>query len=225
MALEWSKDINFLGLFKRKDKPLKDGYPTKTYINLAIPDEREEVGRRGALTAVIALVVLLLFAKFGVYDYFARVMAKTAELNELTTELSDYKIQLADYDAVLSEYNSYEAVRMTNGAGDVALMDVLELVDKHVSPVAEVDSFVLENNILTLELSEITLDGVSNLRNNLLKQPIVAKAEVTNASRINSLDNEVKGEKSVALTLTLQSTAAAAAAEAAQTAATTTSVS
>lgn len=217
MAIEWSKDINFLGLFKRKDLPLKkDGYPTKTYINLVIPDEREEVGRRGLLTAIVALVVLLIFGKFGVYDYFARVMAKSNELVEANAELNEYTLQLTDYEEVLNTYNSYEAVRMTSDAVDVALVDVLGLIDNHVSTVAEVNSVSMGDNQLTLKLTGISLDEVSDLVNDLNKQPIVEKAVVTDAYKINSLNNEEKGDRTVTLIATLQSTAAAAAKEAAE---------
>lgn len=209
MAVEWSKDINFLGFFKRKALPTKDGYPSKTYINLIIPDEREEVGKRGIGVAVVALLVLLILGKFGVYDYFARVMAKTEEVTQQTEELSRYTLQLADYDKIQETYNSYEAVRMTSDAADIALVDVFGLVNDYVLPVAKITSFELTDNELTLHLYEISLDVVSDLVKKLSEQPNVTSVKVTTAARAEiTARSEEADTNSVTIIMTLHSTAA-----------------
>lgn len=212
MALEWSTDINFAGLFKRKKRRGKEEYPSKTYINLIIPDEREIRGMRSIVGLVVGVIALALFAKFGVYDFFARVMAKNVELAERSEYLSLLTVQLADYDEVMDTYRMYEAARMTEEAGDIAVVDVLDLTDRRLLPAATINSFALDNNVLTVELSEINLDSVGDLVASLYEEKTVVGVRVTTAS--SGIDNSDDEKKTVMLTVSLRSTAAAEAEEA-----------
>lgn len=206
MALDWSKNINFAGLFKRKPRS-KDVYPSKTYMNMALPDEQERNIRQSVITAVLTLVVALIFGKFGVYDFYDRVFTKNNELIERKAVLSEIQAQLTDYNSILETYRMYEAVRMTSDAGDVAAVDALALVDGYIRPVAQLNTLGLSKNTLSLNLTGISLDGVGDLVSTLYQQPMVAGVTVSTASDATS-----SRDNAVAMTIALQSVAAAEAA-------------
>lgn len=209
MALEWSTDINFAGLFKRKPRN-KQEYPSKTYINLIVPDEHEIRGMRLIVTSIFAAIAIGLFAKFGVYDFFARVMEKSRELEERTELLSNMTIQLADYGRVFETYRTYEAARMTDEAEDIAAVDALELVDRRIASAATVKSLSLKDNTLTMGLVDIDLDKVGALVSALYEEKVVTAVRVTTASSATSTNDK----NAVTLTISLRSTAAANAEEA-----------
>ena len=209
MALEWSTDINFAGLFKRKPRN-KQEFPSKTYINLIIPDEHEIRGMRLVVTSIVAAIAIGLFVKFGVYDFFARVMEKNRILAERTEELHELNMDLVDYDTVLETYRMYEASRMTDEAGDLALIDVFSLVDRRILPLATIDSFQLQNNVLSLGVANIDLDKVGELVGHLYEEKTVSSVSVTTASSARQTNEK----NNVLLTINLRSSAAADAEEA-----------
>ncbi|MBR3234479.1 MAG: hypothetical protein IKG11_02580 [Atopobiaceae bacterium] len=210
MALNWSKDINFAGLLKRKPRRTKDEYPSKTFMNMVVPDEHERSAVKTGILAALGVIGLLLFAKFGVFDFYARVIQKSNELSERTDVLTDIRSQLGDYNEVLETYRMYEAVRMTSEAGDVAAVDALALVDTYVIPVAKLDSLDLAENVLSLELSGISLDTVGSLVSTLYQQKIVSGVQVSTATDETNANNR---EKTVSMTISLQSSAASDAAD------------
>ena len=92
MALDWNKEISFSGLKKRTPKP-KDEYPSKTYMNLAV-SEKSTFDIRNNIPAIIILVVVVaLFLKFGVFDFYARIDAKQAELNSRQQVLNSLRMK------------------------------------------------------------------------------------------------------------------------------------
>ena len=203
MALDWNKQINFVGLPRRKGTP-NDEYPSKTYMNMVLPDPHEQSAHRIVRIVVPLVLALAVFAKFGVYDFYARLFEKSAELDERTLAYERVERQLVDYDSVLEEYRAYEAVRMTQDATDVAAIDALALVDTYVRPVAHVDTLNLEDNVLTLGLSNITLETTSGLVGELYEQKIVRGVQVSTASQ-GKLAKTSLNDTTVTMTITLKS--------------------
>ena len=203
MALDWSKRFSSLGL-RRRSARTHDEYPSKTYMNMVLPDMRETTARNAVVVAAPLVVLLLVLAKFGVIDFYARVVAKSAELTRATDELQQVEQQLVDYDSVLEEYRTYESARMTANAGDVAAVDALALVDAYVMPAAQVDSIELRSGQLTLALSDTSLDAVGGLVSTLYQQPIVKGVQVATAANGRDTNAAI-----VTMTITLQSEAAA----------------
>ena len=108
MALDWSKEVSFSGLRKSGPKP-KTSYPTKTYMNLAVVDKKTVELRKAIPLAVLLIVIVVAFVKFGVYDFYDNVFKKQAELAQQEQTLSLLEAQLVNYDEVLEEYEAYES--------------------------------------------------------------------------------------------------------------------
>ncbi|MBQ9002310.1 MAG: hypothetical protein IJ087_10695 [Eggerthellaceae bacterium] len=181
MALDWNKEISFTGLRKRGAKQ-SDAYPTKTYMNLAVADHKTHELRKVVPAAVIVIVAVVVFLKFGVFDFIAQVNAKQAELAQQQQTLASVEAKLANYDEVLAEYQSYASAQLASDSDSVSTLQALDLVSRRITPVASVASLSYEKNSLLLNLSNITLSAAGDLVSSLYQEPIVANVTVSTAT-------------------------------------------
>lgn len=198
MALDWNKEISFSGLKKRTPKP-KDEYPSKTYMNLAVSEKSAFDIRNNIPAIIIIVVVVALFLKFGVFDFYARIDAKQAELNSRQQVLNSLTAELVNYDKVLEEYEGYESMSIASDGLQVNALDALALVDRFVAPSARVASLGLAGNTLSLNLTDISLDGVGKLVSTLYEQDMVANVSVSTAATQQTASEDVVA----AVTITL----------------------
>lgn len=198
MALDWSKEISFAGLKNRAPKA-KVEYPEKTYMNLAIVDKKTFDVRRNVPIIVALVVILALFLKFGVFDMYGRVGAKQAELAVQQNTLNALTAELANYNEVLAEYEGYESMSISSEGLQIDALDALALVDSRIATRARVSSLALSGNTLSLNLTDITLDGMGKLVSDLYDQSMVSNVAVSTAAT-----EQTTGEDIVAsLTITL----------------------
>lgn len=190
MALDWSKKISFSGLKKASGKG-NVTYPSKRYINLMPRKERNNDWRKVLPVAIILFVLLAVFVKFGVYDLFANVSAKQAELNSQTQVLRSVQAKAADYDQVKEEYDAYQSTRLSSAANEVSAIEAMELVDAYIAPYAHIDEINYDKNTITLNLSNITLENVGKLVSKLYEQPIVKNVAVSTAGQDSSKNEEL----------------------------------
>ena len=181
MALDWGKEITISGLKKGSSKG-KAVYPSKTYMNLLVKDERVIELRRAVPLALLLIVLVAAFVKFGVYDFYDRVNQKGAELAKQEQTLAMLETQLSDYNEVLAEYEAYESAHMSADAETVSVVEALGIVDQFIAPYASVASVDVQGNTMSLTLANITLDGVGELVSTLDAQPNVASVSVSNAA-------------------------------------------
>ena len=181
MALDWSKNISFSGLRKRAPK-VKSSYPSKTYINLVVSSKKKLDLRSTAPKAVLIALLVLVVCKFGIFDFYDRMNQKQAELTKQEQVLDNLRLQLSDYAAVKAEYDTYETTKLVADDLTVSALDALDLVDRYVANAAHIDSLDLQGNTVSLNLSDITLNGVGKLVSKLYEQPIVANVSVSTAT-------------------------------------------
>lgn len=182
MALDWNKEISFGGLFKRTKKSGSSQYPTKTTMNLYVV-ERTTQTSHVVLVAVLLIVIVALFVKFGVVDQYARLHAKETELSQQQLAVSQAEAQLKNYDEVLATYQGFAS---TGDPNAVDAVSVLDLVTTQVMPYANVSSIVLDNGVLTLTLTGASLSTVGELATQLTGQDMVESVSVSTASNATS---------------------------------------
>lgn len=199
MALDWGKEITFSGLRKGAKKG-KAEYPSKKYMNLLVKDQKTIELRRAVPFALLLIVLVAAFVKFGVYDFYDRVNQKQAQFNQQQQTLTLLEAQLSDYDEVLAEYEAYESSHLSTGDDVVSVVDALALVDKYIAPAATVASIDVQGNTMSLTLTNITLDGVGALVSVLDAQPIVADVSVSTAAT----DRTAASDVVVSMTVKLQ---------------------
>lgn len=200
MALDWSKEISFSGLGKGK-QGAKTAFPSKTYMNLIAEDKKQLEVRKTVLVGILLLLIVVAFAKFGVFDFYDRVNHKQAELTRLQATESSLAAQLVDYNDVLTEYRAYESSRISTDENTVSAADALALVDRYIAPYARVASIDLHGNTMSLSLADITLDAAGTLVGALNAQPIVANVTVSTATTTNQANSS---DVLVTMVVTLQ---------------------
>lgn len=198
MALDWNKEISFSGLKKRSPKP-KDEYPSKTYMNLMVSDKKSFDLKNNIPLMVVLLIIVVLVMKFGVFDFYARIDAKQAELNSHQQTLSSLNAELTNYNAVLEEYEGYESMSITSSGLRVDALEALNLVDRFVAPSARVASISLVGNTLTLNLTNISLDGVGKLASTLYGQDVVENVSVSTAATQETASEDVTATMTITL--------------------------
>ena len=194
MAVNLKKEITLPSLpFKKggASKKGKSAYPEKTYINLVQLDKKTVDLRRSIPTAIIAVILVALFVKFGVFDFYAQLGAKQAELSKTTSQLSSMQSQLVDYNAVLEEYEGYESKSLSDGGISVNALDVLTLVDQVVAPKANIATMSIAEDTLSLSLTDVSLEGIGQIVSALNEQPLVKNVSVSTASTHNAGNENV----------------------------------
>ena len=135
----------------------------------------------------VAIIALVLLAKFGIMDQLDK---KTAAYNELTQrqeQLAAVNAKLADYDELSKKYGRYSYGWMNETeVSMVSRMDVLALVEAKFTPAAVVENIAVNNNVLTLNIHGITLEQASAMVKSLEASEMVSSATVYNASAENA---------------------------------------
>ena len=208
MALDWSKEVSFSGLRKRKPKA-KAEYPSKTYINLVISDKKKFDVRSELPKILLVALLTVLVCKFGVLDFYGKVTEKEIELSQQTQTLQGLEAQLVGYEDVKAEYETYESTKLVADDLTVSAVDALDLIDRFILPKAHIDSMALQGNTITLNLSGITLNGVGKLISKLYEQPIVENVSVSNAAtnktdRVTSTTTTVEGGSDAAANIVVE---------------------
>lgn len=155
--------------------------PTKKTMNLVYHQTPFHPGRMAAF-AVVAVLALAIFGKVAILDQNAKRTQAYAALAEKQMQLAQITEKMAGYDELAAQYGRYSYGWMTEEeASLVDRMDVLSILESKIVPVSTVKDFAINNNVLTLNISGITLEETSKLVNRLESTPLVSKVTVYTA--------------------------------------------
>lgn len=173
-------------------------YPFKTSINLAQRERRPGNLAATVTTAVILAMAIAAFSKFGVIDRLQAVGAIRAQVAQQEALVEQVREQTAEYDLILERYQS-ESLRRNTAVGGADPIKCLELVEKNLLNRARVASFTVDMDTVTVKISDVTLNDISDIYQNLTKDAAVAGVQVFNAST----DNENSAKVTAAMTISM----------------------
>ena len=166
-------------LAKSKDKAKKAVIaPSKKTMNFVHHESSFNVKK---LAPIIILVVLVAAAalKFGVLDQLDRKTQKYAELSTRQAELAALQTKLAGNSKLLDDYGRYSYGWLSEEeVATVDRMEILELLDEKVMSQANIKDFAINNNAVTMNLSDTTLERASAIVNSLENSELVQSAAV-----------------------------------------------
>lgn len=171
MALEF--------IVKRSKKPV---YPDKTFINLAVADKGNQSTVRSLVLFAVALVAILLFAKFGVVDVLGAVAESESRVAAAQADLTALEEANADFAELQERYAAYAVTSMTEE--ERALADrgaVLDLLQSTVANVADLQSVKVSDNTVLLQFSNTSLEDVSRVVASLESSDLVAGVTMSTA--------------------------------------------
>lgn len=132
--------------------------------------------------AVALVLVMALFAQFGILAPMAKKTQAYTELAQKQEQLAAVNTRLAGYDELAMEYGRYSYGWMSDSEVNlVSRMDVLNLTEKYISNKAIIDNLAVNNNVLTLNIHGITLEEASAMVKKLETNALVKSASVYNA--------------------------------------------
>ena len=206
MKLSLDMDISELKniSFGSKVKPENIKYPTKRTINLAM---KEDMGnKRGLLIGglILALLLLAVGVKFGVIDQYAKLNEAQAAYDALYEQRVALEEKLLTYDEVEQEYRSYSRDWLTEDTTgkyvSVDRLEVLDMLERVVFYNGIITDFSVTGSEVSLVMSGMDLQEISDMFVALQEEPLVAGAVLQMASTSEAqTDNDV----SFSLTVTL----------------------
>ena len=160
----------------------KDAYPTKTTINFYIKEDKTTGVSTVLLYVIFAIVVLVALGKVLVFDLVSELnIAKQTYQNNVEV-LEVYKEYLNNYDSINSEYNRYSYKYLTENDKVQDRITVLKMLEETIYKKSKVDSVVISENIVSVTLSEIDLEGTAALSKMLEGYEMVETVTVNTAS-------------------------------------------
>lgn len=156
--------------------------PTKTTMNFARKESGVKLGRV-APAALLVILVVAIGAKVGILDLLDQKTAAYASLASKQEQLVAISMQLTEYDEVAALYGRYSYGWMDESETSlVSRLDVLDLIEEKLASAALVSNFSVNGNVLTLNLSGVTLDEISAIVRDLESSPMVVSVTVSSAS-------------------------------------------
>jgi len=178
-------------------------YPVKTSVNLLYRKKSSVSPMQMLLAAAVFAIVLAVFSKFAVIDRLSAAGKAQREAENIEKALADVRQSNSDYEEVLREYQHYYFSAADSENGDpkayVDYLDVLEFLDAELLYRAETQTINLAGNMLTVNLTKITLEDASVIAGSLARYDVVKDVRVSSANR----QQEAEGA-TVCLNITLE---------------------
>lgn len=177
--------------------------PQKKTINLVIKEKSQFRPTRVIPLFLLLAALVTAFAKFAVLDRLDHVAAERAKLIGVLAQQSALEASTADYNEVAAQYRRYASNWMNDSErAAVDRMEVLALVEAELMSVAGVEKFSIADNVLSVNLTGITLDQTSVIVQRLNTYPIVSSVSVYTAT--NQADRTQPGVSTqVSMVITL----------------------
>lgn len=172
--------------------------PSKKTMNFARHESNIDPKRVGIILGII-IVVLAVFAKFGILDPLAEKSKAYQELGTLQNQQVAIQQKLSKFDELKKEYGRYSYGWMDEvEISMVSRMEILELMEREIFPYAVVEDLSVTNNVLNINVNKITLEKASEIIESLEKDDLVEYAYLFYAEAENGEDALI----SMSITLT-----------------------
>ena len=166
--------------------------PTKRSINLANQGEEKLNVGLAIPSILLILVIAAAFSKFLVIDRMAEVTAAQRVVYELQAKLDAGYEELADFDDLSDLYAHYTYSGFTKEElNRTDRVDVLNLIRNMILPYAEVSSWSLTGNQLTVNMTGESLQQINLIVQQLEQQDLVDFCTVNTANT----DDNTRGNR------------------------------
>lgn len=181
---------------------MRNVYPSKRDMNLAMR-EKPQTNRPLAVLAVLLVIAFIgvLFYLFAVRRVLDEVDSAATAADNAEAQLAAIQEQTAHYDDVLDEYQSYTVVSNAM-TGTVNPLDCLNLIETQLVDKAQVESYSVADHLVSVQLSGVTLRGVSEIYASLTASPLVSNVQVYTASTQKDSTEQVTATMNIELAQT-----------------------
>lgn len=156
-------------------------YPVKTDINLAIREKKQNKLSTNIPTFIILVIAIAIFSKFAVINRLEKASAAEHSAAVAQQQLDAVKEYTKDYPKVLEEYNALLASKSSLNVVATP-MERLGLVERYLISASQVNSFDVVDDVITAQISGVTLNQISTIYANLMSDPLIENVQVYTAS-------------------------------------------
>ena len=157
--------------------------PVKRDINLATIGEKPIQAKLAIPATILIIIAAALLSKYFVVDRLIDMGRAQGEVSTIQSQINEGYARLDGAGDLTDEYAHYTYSAMT--AEEMARtdrVDVLNLIQRVVLPQAMLSTWSIHENVLTLGLSQSSLQQINLLAQQLRDDPLVDFCTVTTAS-------------------------------------------
>lgn len=156
-------------------------YPVKTDINLAIREKKQNKLSTNIPTFIILVIAIAIFSKFAVINRLEQASEAENSATVAQQQLETLKEYTNNYPKVLEEYNALLASKSSINV-IATPMERLGLVERYLISASQVNSFDVVDDVITAQISGVTLNQISTIYANLMSDPLIENVQVYTAS-------------------------------------------
>lgn len=156
-------------------------YPVKTDINLAIREKKQNKPSTTIPTFIILVIAIAIFSKFAVINRLEQASEAENSATVAQQQLETLKEYTNNYPKVLEEYNALLASKSSLNVVATP-MERLGLVERYLISASQVNSFDVVDDVITAQISGVTLNQISTIYANLMSDPLIENVQVYTAS-------------------------------------------
>lgn len=158
---------------------------SKTSVNVAVQVKTMSSPSRAIPLFLLVLAVIAAFGYFGVYQFINRVGQEESRLRALEQRREQMTVATVALPEVQKEYTLYGDTWMNEAElAQVDVMEVLSVVESQLLPWARVESVALTQNLLSVNLSGVTLEATAGIVDRLERLEIVKSVSVYTAATL-----------------------------------------
>lgn len=182
----------------------KGQYPSKTELNLAV--QYSASAMRGSTVAAFLILLIAVggFTKILVLDQLNRVNAAQDQVAVFRQQLDEEKAANDEYESVAEEYDRYFYTGFTDEELSVVdRMEILNLLEEKLMSSAKVEDVSVSGNSVSVNLSDLSLQQLSDLISRLKESEIVEDVTVYSAGT-GTAQGTTRKASSVSMTIELK---------------------
>ncbi len=160
----------------------KDGYPSKTSMNLYYAEDKTTRPSTIALYVLFAAVVCLALAKVLIYDLSAEVLNAQAQVDKQTAYIDEQMASLKDYGEIKSEYSKYSYSYLTPEELLCDRKEVLEMLETEVFSKVTLRSVMVKDYVVAIEFEGADMAEAAAIQSLLENYKIVESVSLSTAS-------------------------------------------
>ncbi|WP_026524675.1 MULTISPECIES: hypothetical protein [unclassified Butyrivibrio] len=181
---------------KKSGKKAKTGNITKkTHINFAeIKQEKSNEWVKYIPKVVLALILVAALVKVGVIDLFAKLNAAQNDVAIKQQEMESLSANLDSKNELSDQFYHLTWTFMTDEENErISRVIACDLVDVIADGKTTVKSFIIQDNVMLININTDTLESVGKIGTVLQEQEYVESVSVVNAQKVEvetALDEE-----------------------------------
>ena len=172
--------------------------PVKRSINFATVGEKPIDWRIAIPSIVLIIIIAGIISKIAVIDRFAALDAARGEVYQIQAEIRSQQELYDNLPDISTDYAHYTISDMTEEERNrISRVTVMDVVKNLILPVAPLDAWSLNENILSVHVSNNTLTEITEMMERLKADPSVAGCSIHTESTTISSNDSISNEETI----------------------------